>query len=173
MKYIKTYEVFSWMKRKSKPTEVKTKVKLDIDTISDLLNSDLDGVDFRGVDITTFIKFEECRFNTRPMFMNGTAYQSNDGKPKLSKDNDWFGEEVIYSTTGHRNGSIGILMNYKNDMLQSHFDNQNIQLDLRETFEYTNKIFNLINKERMEQFDIGYCINKHHFIGDGILFYKL
>lgn len=166
MKHLKTYEFFDFFKKKKT-----NDIQLDIDLIRDLLESDLDGVKFRGIEITTIIKFENCR-----------CKKSGD-KPKLTHDKDWLGEEISYSHTGHYNGVDGILVNYDIGSLESHFNSLNqarrpnqtgvYKLDTREIFFLSKKILDLINKDRMQEFGIGYCINKHHYIGDGIVFYKL
>ena len=162
MKYIKTYEFFSFFKKKKKDDNQ----DFNIDTIQELLMSDFDGVDFRGVDIMSFIKFENCRF--KPDYKIFGDARAVEGKPRLTYDKNWFDEEVYYSSTGHYDGVSGILMNYNINAIPDLEHNP-----LREVMFITRKIFNLINKERMAQFGIGFCINKHHYIGDGIVFYKL
>jgi hypothetical protein len=162
MKHLKTYEFFDFFKKKKKINNN----QFDIEIIKDLLESDLDGVNFRGVEVTTVLKFESCRF------------KSSGDKPKLTHDKNWFKEDVSYSSTGHYNGTSGFLMNYDINLINtirkqriSNVDTN--ELDMRDIFFLTKKIIDSINKDRMQEFGIGYCINKHHYIGDGIVFYKL
>lgn len=161
--------LFDFFKKKK---EVNNDNTFDIGIIQDLLQSDLDDVkvsieteSFSGrkykiVEVLSIIKFENCRF------------KGSEGNPKLKRDSNWFGDEVSYSSTGHRGGIDGILLYYDKEELNK------IKVDidylsLRDVYYITKMIYNKINKDRMSEYGIGYCINNHHYIGDGIVFYKL
>lgn len=159
MNHVKTYELFNFFKKKPKDP-------IDIDLLKDLLESDLYDVNFRGVDVLTVIKFEKCRFRG-----------GSNGLPNLTRD-EWFGQVIGHSATGYYNGVDGILMNYdvkliNNIRKQKISDIDRNELDFRDIFNLTRKVLSSINKDRMSEYGIGFCINKHHYIGDGIVFYRL
>ena len=167
MKFIKTYELFGFLKKKRPEKE------FDIDLLKQLLYSDLDGVkwtqlsknihresesEVRIRDLSTIVDelLDWCRFKP-----------DSKGHPKLHST-DWFANFVYCSKTGYRDGPRGVWLNTRNSQTV-----KDLKLDIREFYQFMNIILKNLNKERMEEYGIGFCPNEHSQPFDSILFYNL
>lgn len=162
MKYVKTYEFFIF-KRKKKT--------LDKDVLKELLESDLDGLVFRGNDILSNMHITNQQY-----------YNKLNGSPKITKDT-YFNREIEYSTPPQglrpilaggslmlvdKDGKMGILIR-----MRAQYAFQTRNMSNMEEFDMIYKVFDTINKERMEDFGIGFCFFKSGIYPDSILFYSL
>lgn len=167
MKYLKTYEFFGL------PKKEKEKKELDKVLLMDLLDSDLDGLNYMEHDIISSIDFVEC-----PIYYKSDS----NGLPILKKEKEWYGKSIEYAVeppgnyqafidrgidniltrinSGRFNKGVGMFVNL----------NLNRNLDSREEFLLTYFVYSNINKKRMDDYGIGYCLYKT-FPEYQILFY--
>lgn len=145
--------------------------EITIDLVRDLVESDLDNIRFHlptgtitsgfnnTIDLVPLLRISTCRF--KPNWIRNKEY------PKLEKGK-YENRNVEYSTTGFFNGVSGFYLTIDAGQYV-----KTRLIDNHARFDIMWDIFRTLNKERMAEYGIGFCLNKHHSIGDSIVLYKL
>jgi hypothetical protein len=148
-----------------------TDSEFSIGLVRDLVESDVDNIRFHlptgsitsgfnnTIDLAPLLRITTCRF--KPNWFGGNNH------PKLEKEKYEL-RNVEYSTTGFANGVSGFYLTIDAEQYV-----KTRLIDNHARFDIMWDIFKALNKERMDEYGIGFCLNKHHTIGDSIVLYKL
>lgn len=153
MNHLKTYEFFGSAKKEKK--------ELDRVLLMDILDSDLDGLKYMGHDIISSIEFID----------DPTYYKSDSkGQPSLSKEGEWYGKSFKHAVEPSGNYQAFIDRGVDNILTRINsgrfdkgvgmFVKLRRNLDSREEFLLTYFVYDNINKKRMDDYGIGYCLYK-------------
>lgn len=133
--------------------------ELDVNTIKDLVESDLDGLSYKGIDLVSNIEYDNRYYKTT---IHGDPVEGRDV---------WFDRKIRYAYSPGGFLNIKALSDDKRMGLVL-FRNDDMEFDIRDSFEFIYKIYDSINYQRMKEYGIGYCIYKRVNY-DAILFYPL
>ena len=171
MNYIKKYEFFNFNRKKD---------NIDIDVMKDIVESELDGLNFRGHDVSEGIRFDNVYYRV------GIS-----GKPKIKKDK-WYGEDIEYAYTPSGNyqafidrglNRLGKINsgNFKSGICLFLNEETFGLMDMRERFFLIHKVYEKLNSDRFNEYNIKFSLYRltnipnepfvAKYLDYGILFY--